>query len=65
MENKQRLKDLLSVALLILFSVITFVGIYMLDSGAKSTIAIAATTGGIIGVLLSLVVAVILILSNE
>jgi succinate-acetate transporter protein len=62
--NEQKVKDAFAVALLVFFLIVTFAGLYMLDRGNSSTLAMIASVVGITGSLVALVVAVSLIPSD-
>ena len=62
----QQVKDVFSIALVVFFSIVTFVGLELLGHGSTSVFAIAAATFGLIGTFVSLGVAIVLVLgSNE
>ena len=62
--SKQKVKDVFAFALLVFFLTVMIVGLYSLDRMHSSNIATAAAVVGIVGVIMSLFVAVPLILSN-
>lgn len=59
------MKDLFSAVLLVFFLAVTLYGLFSLGKDNSSSLAGAATAIGMVGTLLSLVVAVVLVLGNE
>jgi amino acid transporter len=62
--GKQKVNDVIAVASLVFFIIVMFVGLYSLEHMHSSNIALDASVIGIVGVIVSLFVAVPLILSE-
>ncbi len=62
--GKQKVNDVFAVALLVFFLIVMFVGLYSLERMHSSSIALDVAVVGIVGVIVSLFVAVPLILSD-